>query len=65
MSYLIDPRSYREEKREGAALLRIVSYLLIFLTGLLIGVQVEGSRPWPCEPHQVQDIEGNCQAVDD
>jgi hypothetical protein len=64
MSYLIDPRSYREEKREGAGLLRIVAYLLVFLAGLLIGVQVEHAQPWPCEPHQTLTSSGACMAIE-
>jgi hypothetical protein len=47
---LIDPSSHRDHVPEGAWLLRIVSYLLVFLAGLFIAASVINSRPDDTSP---------------
>jgi hypothetical protein len=47
---LIDPVSYREQRREGMFALRMVSYLLVFLAGLFISGAIDASRPVSTAP---------------
>jgi hypothetical protein len=42
---LIDPSSRRDRVPEGAWMLRMVSYLLVFLAGLFVAAGIEDGRP--------------------